>query len=160
MDSPRCTTGIWFYGDLRPSEDARAFLVYIDTSMAEDPHATEAETCEILSFYLPTYSHAEEWYEKFENSVPEVLTSWTTLRKHFCIKWLGTSPNILLKIPKNKPLAMSTATTTPHERAMHKHEDASHHSLPPTTNSQLGGVGHCCTWHVQVHSSLTDHSVQ
>ena len=84
----------------------------MDTTLAENLHATEAEKCEILLFYLPTYSHAEEWYENFENSAPEVLTLWTTLRKHFCIKWLG-SPSILLEIPKNEPLAVSTATMTP-----------------------------------------------
>ena len=108
---------MWFYGNFRPNEDARAFLAYIDTSLGEDLHAMEAEKCEILTFYLPTYSHAEEWYEKFENSAPEVLTLWTTLHKHFCIKWLGASPNILLEIPENTPLAMSTATMTPREHA-------------------------------------------
>ena len=57
------------------------------------------------------------------------------LCKHFCIKWLGASPSILLEIPENKPLAVSTATMTPREHTTHG-RDASRHLPPPTTSSQ------------------------
>ena len=55
---------------------------------------------------------AEEWYEDFENSSPEVISSWSTLRKHFRIKWLGANPNVLLGITETKPATIGAATTT------------------------------------------------
>ena len=84
-----------FYGDFWCNEDPQTFL----TSL---PELTEAEKC--YRFYLHCHSgwDAEEWYEEFENSSPEILTSWATLGKHFRIKWLNANPNILLGTPETK----------------------------------------------------------
>ena len=127
---------MWFYGDFCPNEDARAFLAFIERYLFKNPHLTEPQKCEALYTHLSSGWEADNWYEELKSSAPEVLTSWPTFCKHFCIKWLGTSPSILLKIPKIEPLTVSTATMTPRERAMHRRDDASRHLLPPTTNSQ------------------------
>ena len=84
----------------------------------------EAEKCQTLSIHLYMNLHNDNWYNEFENLAPKVLTSWATLHKHFRVKWLGANPNILLEIPKNKPLAVSTATMTPRKCTTHECEDA------------------------------------
>ena len=125
-----------FYGDRRPNEDLRAFLTYLETRFACHTNYTEEEKSESLACHLGAGSIAERWYDKLEISTPEITNSWATLHKHFCVKWLGASPNILLNIPENEPLAVSTATTTPREQVTLEHDDEPRHSLPPTTNSQ------------------------
>jgi len=107
-----------FYGDYRRSENPRAFLYDFEEHLATLPDVSESRKCE--HFYLNCRSGfgAEEWYENFEQNSPSVITSWSTLRKHFCVKWLGASPNILLEIPNTKPVATihpSAATTISHE---------------------------------------------
>src|SRR6202047_4685827 len=104
---------LMFYGDFRNGEDAQTFLAHFEAFLTTLPAPTESEKC--YRFYLHCHSgwDSEEWYKEFENSSPEVLTSWTTLRKHFHIKWLDANPNILLEIPETKDStirATSTAT--------------------------------------------------
>jgi len=107
-----------FYGDYRRSENPQAFLYDFEEHLATLPDVSESRKCE--HFYLNCRSgfDAEEWYENFEQNSPSVITSWSTLRKHFCIKWLGASTDILLEIPKQKPVTTTqicTATITSRE---------------------------------------------
>ena len=93
----------------------------------------ESEKCQQFHNFLRSGWDAEEWYKEFENSVPEVLTLWATLHKHFCVKWLDASPNILLKIPEIHAPSTCIATITPKAIG---HEDAPQLLLPPTVNLQ------------------------
>ena len=88
------------------------------------PHLTslldpsKSRKCEHFHLHCQSGFDAEEWYENFEQNTPSVITSWRTLCKHFCIKWVGPSTNILLKIVKEKPVTsiqLCTATITLHE---------------------------------------------
>ncbi|KIM89485.1 hypothetical protein PILCRDRAFT_2694 [Piloderma croceum F 1598] len=93
-----------FYGDYRRSKNPWDFLYDFEEHLASLPDLSESRKCE--HFYLNCRSgfNAEEWYENFEQNSPSVITSWSTLRKHFCVKWLGASPTILLEIPNTKPV--------------------------------------------------------
>src|ERR1700692_2480136 len=107
-----------FYGDYRCSENPQAFLYDFKEHLATLPDVSESRKCE--HFYLNCRSgfDAKEWYENFKQNSPSVITLWSTLRKHFCIKWLGASTNILLEIPKQKPVTTTqicTATITSRE---------------------------------------------
>jgi hypothetical protein len=62
--------------------------------------------------------NAEERYKNFEQNSPSIITSWSTLPKHFCVKWPGASPNILPEIPNTKPVT----TTQPGTATMISHE--------------------------------------
>ena len=107
-----------FYGDFRPNEDPQNFLTHFETFLATIPELTESEKCD--RFYLHCHSgwDAEEWYEIFENSSPEIIASWSTLRKHFHVKWLDANPNILLETSATVDAATTisretiTSTTT------------------------------------------------
>ena len=110
--------------------------MYLETCFTRRTNYTEEGKCESLACHLGAGSIAERWYDELEISAPKITNSWVTLRKHFCVKWLGASPKILLETPKINPSIMNTATTTLCERATHKCDDASRHLLPPTTSSQ------------------------
>ena len=107
-----------FYGYFRPNEDPQNFLTHFETFLATIPELTESEKCD--RFYLHCHSgwDAEEWYENFENSSPEIIASWSTLRKHFHVKWLDANPNILLETSATVDAATTisretiTSTTT------------------------------------------------
>jgi hypothetical protein len=86
--------------------------------LAKLPHLSESEKCE--RFYLNCRSgfDAEDWYENLEQNSPAVTTSWPTLVLHFRVKWLQASPEILLEIPKTKPVTtrqLDAATTVSRE---------------------------------------------
>ena len=91
---------------------------------------TQEEKCESLACHLGVGSIAERWYDELEILTPEITNLWATLRKHFCVKWLGAPPSILLEVPQP---TFCTAMTMP--TAIGRN-DASRHSLPPTMNSQ------------------------
>ena len=93
-----------FYGDYRRSESPRDFLYHFEEHLASIPDVSESRKCEHFYLHCRSSFNAEEWYENFEQNSPSVITSWSTLRKHFCVKWLGASPNILLEIPNTKPV--------------------------------------------------------
>jgi hypothetical protein len=69
----------------------------------------------------PIYNHcksdsdAEDWYENLEKNSPEVVASWSTLVLHFRVKWLGASPNVLLKTTETKPADVVAVPTTSRE---------------------------------------------
>ena len=93
-----------FQGHFQPKKDARALLTYFKNDLTRLPVLlTEHEKCTHFSNYVYTNSYAEEWYEEFENSGPEILTLWMMLCKHFCVKWLGAPPSILLEILEINP---------------------------------------------------------
>jgi hypothetical protein len=104
-----------FYGNYQRSENPQAFLYDFKEHLATLPDVSESRKCK--HFYLNCQSgfNAKEWYENFEQNSPSVITSWSTLHKHFCVKWLGASTDILLEIPKQKPVTTTqicTATIT------------------------------------------------
>ena len=111
---------MWFYSDFCPNEDARAFLAFIKRYLFENPHLTEPQKCEALYTHLCSGWEADNWYKELESSAPEVLTSWPTLRNHFHVKWLSTSPSTLLQIPKCKPSIVCTAMSTPCESTINQ----------------------------------------
>ena len=76
-----------FYSNFRFDEDAQAFLAYFEkdlTTWLLGP--MESKKYKQFHNFLHLGWDAEEWYEEFENSAPEVLTSWETLCKHFHVK--------------------------------------------------------------------------
>ena len=86
-----------FHGDFSPNEDTQALLMHFKNDLARLPVLmTDPEKCVHFYNYVYMNSHAEEWYEEFGNSAPEGLTLWTTLCKHFCIKWLSAPLSTLL----------------------------------------------------------------
>src|ERR1700729_4057150 len=91
-----------FYGDNRRSENPRDFLCDFEEHLASLPDVSESRKCEHFSLHCRSGFYAEEWYENFEQNSPSVITSWSTLRKHFCVKWLGAAPDLLLEKPKAK----------------------------------------------------------
>ena len=91
-----------FYGDNRRSENPRDFLCDFEEHLASLPDVSESRKCEHFSLHCRSGFYAEEWYENFKQNSPSVITSWSTLRKHFCVKWLGAAPDLLLEIPKAK----------------------------------------------------------
>jgi len=93
-----------FYGDFQDGEDAQTFLTHFEAFLTTLPTLTESEKCQRLYLHCHSGWDAEDWYEEFENSAPEILTSWVTLRKHFCVKWLGASPSTLLENSKTEPV--------------------------------------------------------
>jgi len=107
-----------FYGDFRKGDKPRTFLRQFEEDLAELPHLSETEKCHRFYNYCRSGYDAEYWYEELERNSPKVLTSWFTLANHFRVKWLNASPNILLEIPKTKPVIIAepdTATTFSHE---------------------------------------------
>ena len=123
-----------FYGDFWPNEDVQAFLAYFEKDLTMWPlEPMESEKCQQFHNFLHSGWDAEEWYEEFENLAPEVLTSWATLHKHFCVKWLDASPNILLEIPEIRAPSTCIATITP--KAIGR-KDAPQLLPPPTVNLQ------------------------
>ena len=107
-----------FYGDRRRSENPRDFLYHFEEHLASLPNTSESRKCEHFYLHCRSGFNAEEWYENFEQNSPSIITSWSTLRKHFCVKWLGASTDILLEIPKEKPVTstqLCTATNTSRE---------------------------------------------
>src|ERR1700736_3278253 len=134
---------LMFYGDFRPNKDPQNFLTHFETFLATIPELTESEKCD--RFYLHCHSgwDAEEWYEEFENSSPEVLTSWTTLCKRFRIKWLDANPNILLEIPETKDStirATSTATDSNNTTTTTTIEQQSDEKSTVEVNEEVKGV--------------------
>ena len=97
----------------------------------------ESQKCKTLYNHLYSGWEADDWYKELESSAPEVLTSWLTLRNHFHVKWLGTSPSTLLKIPKCDPSIINTATIIPHESTTNQAQRATSES----TKREEGGKG-------------------
>jgi len=93
-----------FHGDFRDGEDAQTFLTHFEAFLTTLPTLTESEKCQRLYLHCHSGWDAEDWYEEFENSAPEILTSWVTLCKHFCVKWLGASLSTLLENSKMEPV--------------------------------------------------------
>jgi hypothetical protein len=107
-----------FYGDCRRSENPRDFLYHFEEHLASLPDPSESRKCEHFYLHCRSGFNAEEWYENFEQNSPSIITSWSTLRKHFCVKWLGASTDILPEIPKEKAVTstqLCTATITSRE---------------------------------------------
>jgi hypothetical protein len=129
-----------FYGDYRHSENPWDFLYHFEEHLASLPDLLESKKCEHFYLHCRSGFNAEEWYENFEQNSPSIITSWSTLRKHFCIKWLGASTDLLLEIPKAKPvtttqLGTATITSPIYETTMPEHlnhvVDARHVIIPP-----------------------------
>ena len=92
----------------------QAFLGYFEKDLIMWPlEPMESEKCQQFHNFLCPGWDTEEWYKEFENSVLEVLTMWATLHKHFCVKWLNASPNILLEIPEIHTPTTCIATIMP-----------------------------------------------
>jgi hypothetical protein len=93
-----------FYGDNRASENPRDFLKSIEALLSQSPNTSDPEKCHYLYLQFKSGFDAEEWYENLESNFPTVVASWSTLVKHFRVKWLGGSPDLLLETPKSKPV--------------------------------------------------------
>jgi hypothetical protein len=107
-----------FYGDYRCSKNPQNFLYDFEEHLTSLPDLTESRKCEHFYLNCRLGFNAEEWYENFEQNSLSVIALWSTLRKHFCVKWLGASSDSLLKIPEGKPVTMTqlgAATITSHE---------------------------------------------
>ena len=100
-----------FYGDRQRSENPRDFLYHFEEHLASLPNPSESRKCEHFYLHCRSGFNAEEWYENFEKNSPSIITSWSTLCKHFCVKWLGASTDILLEIPKEKPVTSTQLCT-------------------------------------------------
>ena len=123
-----------FYNNFQPNEDRRAFLTYFETDLTMWPlEPMESKKCQQFHNFLHLGWDAEDWYEEFENLALEVLTSWESLCKHFCVKWLGANLKILLEILEIHAPTTCTAMMMPIAIG---YEDTPQHFLSPTTSSQ------------------------
>ena len=107
-----------FYSDCRHSKNPQDFLYHFEEHLASLPDPSESRKCEHFYLHCQLGFNAKEWHENFEQNSPSIITLWSTLRKHFCIKWLGTSTDILLEILKEKPVTsiqLCIATITLHK---------------------------------------------
>jgi hypothetical protein len=104
-----------FYGDYRLGENPQTFLNNFEEGLANLLHLSESGKCQCFYNHCGLGFEAKEWYENLESDSPEVVTSWSTLCKHFRVKWLRANMNILLKIPENKISINDAATMITHK---------------------------------------------
>ena len=124
-----------FYGDYRRSENPQDFLYHFEEHLASLPDLSESRKCEHFYLHCRSGFNAEEWYENFEQNSPSVIILWSTLRKHFCVKWLGASTDLLLEISKAKPVTttqLGAATITSREMNITTTSSAPDDTAAPT----------------------------
>jgi hypothetical protein len=100
-----------FYGDYRAGDNARTFLRRFEEDLADMPQLSETKKCHCFYNYCLLGSNTEYWYEELERNSPIVLTSWFTLANHFRVKWLHSSPNLLLESPEIKQITITQSDT-------------------------------------------------
>ena len=120
-----------FYGDHQASDKPWTFLRQFEEDLTELPHLSKTKKCYHFYNYCCSGSDAKYWYEELKCNLLKVLTSWFTPANHFCVKWLHTSPNILLEITKIEPVTITepdAATTVSHETTTTTHHHCHSHT--------------------------------